>query len=93
MAQWQDVEPSMMYDKENMGDDQTLKRKRPDWRSPSFNSFMDELDQRAYHTSKHPRKMRVLGTPLKCPYPERVKQWMLNESEECDDQRRSPELC
>lgn len=85
---WKSIEPLMMSDEEN--DELTLKRRRPDWRSQAFNKFMDELDERAYRASKHPRKVQVFGTPLKCPHPENVQDWMLNQVEERDG---SPELC
>ena len=67
MEQWNDVKPIMMSDEETV-DDQCLKRRRPDWRGAVFNVFMDELDLRSFYSSKHPRKVRVLGTPLKCPH-------------------------
>ena len=73
--QWKDVEPAMMSDEETL-DSLTLKRCRPDWRSSAFNNFLDELDRRSYQTSQNPRKARVLGTPLKCPIPDGVKDWM-----------------
>lgn len=76
---WNDVQPSMMSDEETL-DSQTLKRRRPDWRSSEFNSFIDELDRRSYQTCKHPHKARIVGTPLKCPIPSGVKEWMITDS-------------
>ena len=70
----------MMSDEESMDDDKSPKRRRPDWRSPTFNLFMDELDECSYRASKHPRKIRVLGTPLKCPHPDNVKEWMVKQN-------------
>ena len=74
MDKWASIEPSMMSDEDDIeSDDQSLKRRRPDWRSLSFNVFMDELDERSYGASKHPRKVRILGTPLKGPHPDNVR--------------------
>ena len=82
---WKDIDPNMMSDEETI-DSQTLKRRRPDWRTESFNSFMDNLDRRSYQASKHPRKVRVLGTPLKCPAPLNVKEWMVDAADEDSSQ-------
>ena len=73
--QWKDVDPSMMSDEETL-DSSTLKCCQPDWRLSAFYNFLDELDRRLYQTCQNPRKARVLGTPLKCPVPDGVKEWM-----------------
>ena len=78
--QWEDIYPSMMSDEETI-DAHTLKCRRPDWRGSTFNKIMDELDRRSYEISKHPRKVRILGTPMKCPVPPNVKDWMTADSD------------
>ena len=67
----------MMSDEETTEDENIFKRRRPDWRSGELNDFLDTLDARSYQGSKHPRKVRVLGTPLKCPHPTGVDTWMV----------------
>ena len=67
----------MMSDEETTEDENILKRRRPDWRSGELNDFLAMLDARSYQGSKHPRKVRVLGTPLKCPHPTGVDRWMV----------------
>ena len=84
---WKDISPLMMSDEETTEDSQAFKRRRPDWRSDEFNDLMDELDQRSYSkASKHPRKARVIGSPLRCPWPENIKEWMLKPQEDQDEQ-------
>ena len=76
MEKWKDIYPTMMSDEETL-DNKNLKRRRPSWRSSEFNELMDELDQRSESNSKHPRKNRVIGTPLKNDPPTNAKEWML----------------
>ena len=52
MEWWKDVLPGMMSEEETL-DDQSLKRRRPDWKGTKFTEFMDRLDERAYRASKH----------------------------------------
>ena len=78
MEWWKDVLPGMMSDEETL-DDQSLKCMRPDWRGTKFNEFMDRLDEHVYRASKHTRKIRVLGSPVKCPVPGTVKEWMTKD--------------
>ena len=59
---------------ESVGAD-TLKRRRPEWRSLELNRLLDELDQRSYQASKHPRKVRVLGSPIRGPAPIGAADW------------------
>lgn len=73
---WKDVHPSMMSDEETV-DGKTLKRKRPAWRSSEFNQLIDEIEQRYEHSSTHPRKERICGSPLKCAPPTSIKEWMV----------------
>ena len=73
---WKDVNPVMMSDEETI-DSKTLKRKRPEWRSVEFNSLIDEIEKRYENNSKHPRKERVYGSPLKCCAPASAKEWMI----------------
>ena len=62
-------------------DANTLKRRRPEWRSQELNEFLDELDQRSYQSSKHPRKVRLQGSPLKGPGPLKASEWMKRQDE------------
>ena len=80
----------MMSDEETV-DSQTLKRRRPEWRSAEFNMFMDLLDQRSYTSSKHPRKVRVIGSPLKCPPPLGTKEWMSTDDDRGAYEAASPD--
>ena len=73
---WKDVHPSMMSDEETV-DTKTLKRKRPEWRSPEFNQLIDQIEQRYELASNHPRKERIYGSPLKCAPPVAAKEWMV----------------
>lgn len=74
---WKDVHPVMMSDEETI-DSNTLKRKRPEWRSTQFNNMIDDIERRYETSSKHPRKERVYGSPLKCSAPSIAKEWMIH---------------
>ena len=75
----------MMSDEETTEDENILKRRRPDWRSRELNEFLDTLDTRSYQVAKHPRKVRVLGTPLKCPHPTGLTTWMVASPSQSSD--------
>ena len=67
---WQDVTPTMMSDEEDVGEN-TFRIHRQEWRSPKMTHLLEELDTRADIATKkvHPRKNRVIGTPLKTNAP------------------------
>ena len=48
---WIDVTPPMMSDEEPMPDGK-IARRRPSWRSETFNEFMETLDQRVKSSLK-----------------------------------------
>ena len=80
LSKWPDVVPTMMSDEEDVGDN-TFRVHRQEWRSQEMTDLLDELDRRADAAMKkvHPRKNRVLGTPLKVDAPNTTKDWMLRE--------------
>lgn len=82
LPKWLDVVPTMMSDEEDAGDN-TFRVHRQEWRSQEMTDFLDELDRRADSATKnmHPRKNRVVGTPLKVDAPEKIKDWMLRDTQ------------
>ena len=86
LDKWQDIIPTMMSDEEDVGNN-TFRVHRQEWRSQEMNDFLDELDQRAESAMKssHPRKSRVVGTPVKMSAPEQVKPWMVVRDDDSDD--------
>ena len=61
LSKWQDIEPRMMSEEETV-DAQTLKRKRPLWRSSELNAFLDALpmDERSVQAEgRNTRKRRI----------------------------------
>ena len=77
---WQHVTAAMMSDEEDVGSN-TFKVHRQEWRSQELTDFFEELDQRADEAIKqaHPRKNRIVGTPLKVSAPSVVKDWMMRD--------------
>ena len=75
---WQDVAPTMMSDKEDVGNN-TFRVHRQEWRSQEMTDMLEELDRRAGAAIKkaNPRKDRVVGTPMKVDPPRTTKDWML----------------
>ena len=86
MEKWGNICPTMMSDEETV-DSKRLKRRRPIWRSPEFNSFMDVLDRRYESAAKHPTKERICGSPLNNAAPAKAKEWMISTQ---DDKPDSP---
>ena len=88
---WHDLSPALMSDEEDIGQN-TFKIHRQEWRSTELDEFLEELDRRADAALKraHPRKNRVLGTPLKVLAPASTKDWMVKETQ--DSLRSSPTL-
>ena len=77
---WQDVTAAMMSDEEPLADGK-VKRKRPSWRSDTFNDLVDTLDDRANASfQKSARKERILSSPAKAAAPTNCPNWMINES-------------
>ena len=78
---WKDITPGMMSDEEEDGDD-TFRVHRQEWRSEEITALFEELDRRADAVMKraHPRKTRVIGTPLKVGAPSATKEWMVKDS-------------
>ena len=62
-------------------DANTLKWRRPEWRSFELNALLDELDQRSYQASKHPRKLRVFGSPIRGPAPIGAAEWTIHDTD------------
>ena len=78
LSKWQDIEPRMMSEEETV-DAQTLKRKRPLWRSSELNAFLDALDERSVQAEgRNARKRRILGSPIPNSPPKTVKPWMID---------------
>lgn len=79
---WEGVTASMMSDEEDVGNN-TFRIHRQDWRSQEFSDFLGELDKRADAATKkaHPRRNRVVGTPLKVNAPTTIKEWMVVDRE------------
>ena len=75
---WEDVNPSMMSDEEDVGNN-TFRIHRQEWRSQEFSDFLQELNRRADAVTKkaHPRRNRIVGTPLKVSAPTTTKEWMV----------------
>ena len=91
---WQDVTPTMMSDEEDVGDN-TFRIHRQEWCSPKMTHLLEELDTRADLATKkvHPRKNRVIGTPLKTYAPNATKEWMLNtENVDTSNRELSPAI-
>ena len=66
----------MMSEEEEV--DGKFKVCRQEWRSDTFNDFMERLDERASTSSrKRPRCERYLGTPVKMDPPAKAKEWMV----------------
>ena len=64
LSKWQDIEPRMMSEEETV-DAQTLKRKRPLWRSSELIAFLDALDERSVQAEgRNARKRSILGSPI-----------------------------
>lgn len=63
---WHDMSPTMMSDEEDVGDN-TFRIHCQEWCSEEMTLFLEELDRRADTAMKkaHPRKNRIVGTPLK----------------------------
>ena len=74
---WQDVTPTMMSD-EDVGNN-IFRVHHQEWRSQEMTDILEELDRRADAAIKkaHPRKDRVVGTPMKVDPPRTTKDWML----------------
>lgn len=86
---WMDLTPAVMSD---IGQN-TFIIHRQDWRSPELDEFLEELDRHADAALKraHPRKNRILGTPLKIPVRTSAKDWMVKENGS-DAGRNSPPI-
>ena len=72
---WDDVTPSMMSD-EDVGHN-TFRLHHQEWRSRELSDFLEELDRRADTATKkaHPRRNRIVGTPLKVNPSTTTKRW------------------
>ena len=80
---WKDVTACMMSDEEDVGKNM-FKTHQPEWRSAELNEFLKQLDGRADTKAAnraHPRRNRILGTPLKTTVPAGVSDWMVNHEE------------
>ena len=93
---WQDVAPTMMSDEEDVGSN-TFRVHRQEWRSQEMTDMLEELDRRADAAIKnaHPRKDRVVGTPMKVDPPRTTKDWMLRGQDqdlETSNRKGSPTL-
>ena len=90
LERWKDITPSMMSDEDDDGDG-TFHVHRQEWRSDEMTALFEDLDRRADAAMKkaHPRKNRVIGTPLKVDAPSCTKGWMLKE---VATHENSPEL-
>ena len=77
---WEDITPSMMSDEEDVGNN-TFRIHRQEWRSQELSDFLEGLDKRADAATKkaHPRRNRVVGTPLKVNAPTTTKEWMVQD--------------
>jgi hypothetical protein len=77
-SKWAEIEPSMMSDEEVV--DGQFKVHRQEWRSREFNSFMEELDDRASvgNSTPRPRLSRFHGTPQKLQPPPNAPEWMVS---------------
>ena len=65
---WEQIHPTMMLEEEEV--DGKFKVCRQEWRSDTFNDFMEQLDERASNSScKRPRCEQYLGTPVKMDTP------------------------
>ena len=75
-AKWEQIHPTMMSEEEEV--DGKFKVCQQEWRSDTFNDFMERLDERASNSSrKRPRCERYLGTPVKMDPPAKAKEWMV----------------
>ena len=80
---WKVITPDMMSEEEDEGEE--FIRHRPDWRSASFNRFIEKLEQR--FKSKNPQslaKSRSYGDPLCKSAPSGIPSWMIQTSENAD---------
>ena len=76
--------PSMMSDEEPLPDGKVARR-RPSWRSETFDELMETLDQRANSSfKKSARKERILSTPIDSSPPANIKDWMIQRTEDTD---------
>ena len=75
---------SMMSDKEPLPDGKVARR-RPSWRSETFDELMETLDQRANSSfKKSARKERIPSTPIDSSPPANIKDWMIQRTEDTD---------
>ena len=76
--------PSMMSDEEPLLDGKVARR-RPSWRSETFDELMETLDQRANSSfKKSARKERILSTPIDSSPAANIKDWMIQRTEDTD---------
>ena len=66
--------PPMMSDEEPMPDGK-IARRRPSWRSETFNEFMDQRANSSF--KKSARKERILSEPIETSPPANIKDWMI----------------
>ena len=74
--------PAMMSEEEDMGGN-IFKVHQPEWRSSQLIGLLQDLDKRGDSAinKAHPRKTRVIGTPLKISSPSCAKEWMKGEGD------------
>ena len=78
----------MMSDEEKRGS--VYIRHQPEYRSETFNLFMNKLDERSCKQgSVHARFQREIGSPVKLPVPAGAKRWMLKEEFQTLDNEHS----
>lgn len=85
---WNSIAPEMMSDEEKRGS--VYIRHQPEYRSETFNLFMNKLDERSCKQgSVHARFQREIGSPVKLPVPAGAKRWMLKEEYQTLDSEHS----
>ena len=66
--------------------DDVFVRHTPSYRSNLLNNFIKKLDDRCEKAnSSHPRKERVLGTPVEKAIQHHSKPWMINKEFSCSE--------
>lgn len=85
---WNSISPEMMSDEEKRGS--VYIRHQPEYRSETFNLFMNKLDERSCKQgSVHARFQREIGSPVKLPVPVGIKTWMLKKEYQTVDNEHS----
>ena len=74
---WKQVTPDMMSEEEAEGEE--FIRHRPDWRSPSFNIFIEKLEKRYKKKKKSLAKPRSYGNEVSKLPPSDISSWMIKD--------------